>query len=293
MLMGLRSIDKIHSDDAAKTFIARYTQHARSRLSAYFPHDFNLTASDVLAMQNICVYEYTSLAGSFFCSLFTEQEWKDFEYNIDVQYYGDYAYGSPTGRAQGIGYVVELAARLQHKLLTSSDTSVNYTYDNNVKQFPFGQPFYMDMSHDDIILSVISALGLEYFNYGPKGLPVELDHAPKRTFHLSEMTPFGARFMSEIWTCPSSVSFDSLDPVLYTNPELGSKDTKSYIRFVLNNSPLPLKGLVGCEHAKDGFCPVDTFLKGVPTLKEKAKYQEACFGNYTTGRQVGDGAPGS
>ncbi|KAJ5201744.1 uncharacterized protein N7498_006407 [Penicillium cinerascens] len=285
--------DMTEGDHAAETFIARYTQNARSRLSAYLPRDFNLTAFDVLAMQNICVYEYTSLAGSFFCSLFTEQEWKDFEYNIDVQYYGDYAYGSPTGRAQGIGYVVELAARLQHKLLTSSDTSVNYTYDNNIKQFPFGQPFYMDMSHDDIILSVITALGLKYFNYGPKGLPVKLDRAPNRTFHLSEMTPFGARFMSEIWTCPSSVSFDSLDPVLYTNPELGSKDTRSYIRFMLNNSPLPMQGLIGCERAKNGFCPVDTFLKGVPTLKEKAKYQEACFGNYTTGSQVGDGAPGS
>jgi hypothetical protein len=244
-------------------------------------------------MQNICVYEYTSLSGSSFCSLFTEQEWKDFEYNIDVQYYGDYAYGSPTGRAQGIGYVVEVAARLQQKLLTSSDTSVNYTYDNNAKQFPFGQPFYMDMSHDDIILSVISALGLEYFNYGPKGLPVKLDHAPKRTFKLSEMTPFGARFMSEIWTCPSNVNFDSLDPVLYSNPELRSKGNKSYIRFVLNNAPLPLQGLVGCENAKNGFCPVDTFLKSVPTLKEKAMYQEACFGNYTTGSQVGDGAPNS
>lgn len=164
---------------------------------------------DVLAMQNLCAYEVTSLGGSSFCSLFTEQEWKDFSYNVDVQYYGDYAYGSPTGRAQGIGYVLELAARLQQKLITSSDTSINYTYDDNTAQFPFGQPFYLDMSHDDIILSVISALGLDYFKYGPKGLPGDVDHAPsKRTFSLSEMTPFGARFFSEIWTCPRDTSFD-------------------------------------------------------------------------------------
>ncbi|KAJ5116284.1 Histidine phosphatase superfamily clade-2 [Penicillium angulare] len=286
--------DMTEGDDAAQIFINRYTKNARSRFSSYLPSDFNLTALDVLAMQNICVYEQTSLGGSSFCSLFTEQEWKDFEYNIDVQYYGDYAYGSPTGRAQGIGYVLELAARLQHKLITSSDTSINYTYDNNLKQFPFGQPFYMDMSHDDIILSVINALSLEYFNYGPHGLPVNIDHAPKRNFTLNQMTPFGARFMSEIWTCPKNTSFSTLDPVLLSNPDLESeKGTTDYIRFVLNGAPLPLKGLKDCESAKEGFCPVQKFLRAVPGLKEKAEYQHACFGNYTTGSQVADGAPES
>jgi hypothetical protein len=253
-----------------------------------------LTASDVLAMQNLCAYEYTSLAGSSFCSLFTEQEWKDFEYNVDVQYYGDYAWGSPTGRAQGIGYVLELAARLQQKLITSSDTSINYTYDDNTAQFPFGQPFYMDMSHDDIILSVINALGVNYFKYGPHGLPGDLNHAPKRNFSLSEMTPFGARFMSEIWTCPRNHSFNELDPVLYENPVVDSTaDTTDYIRFVLNSAPLPLEGVVGCEGARNGFCPVDRFLHGIPTLEHTANYQKACFGKYPTGSQVGDGAPSS
>ncbi|KAJ5896907.1 uncharacterized protein N7473_006306 [Penicillium subrubescens] len=287
--------DMTEGDNDAEVFISRYTKAAHARLASYLPKDFNLTAMDVLAMQNLCAYEVTSLGGSSFCSLFTEQEWKDFAYNVDVQYYGDYAYGSPTGRAQGIGYVLELAARLQQKLITSSDTSINYTYDDNTAQFPFGQPFYVDMSHDDIILSVISALGLEHFKYGPNGLPGDVDHAPSnRTFSLSEMTPFGARFFSEIWTCPRDTSFDELDPILYENPSLGSAThTTDYIRFLLNNAPLPLDGLVGCEKAKNGFCPVERFLKAVPTLKKKAMYQEACFGNYTTGSQVGDGAPGS
>ncbi|GMF81939.1 unnamed protein product [Aspergillus oryzae] len=274
-------------------FIPRYTKNALSRLASYLPEDFNLTAYDVLAMQNLCVYENTSLGGSFFCSLFTEQEWKDFAYNVDIQYYGNFAFGSPTGRAQGIGYVLELAARLEGKLIHSSDTSINSTYDDNTTQFPLGQPFYMDMSHDDIILSVISALGLEHFKYGPHGLPINIDHAPSnRTFALNDLTPFGARFMSEVWTCPSNVSFDSLDPILYVNPRLEStRTTKRYIRFVLNNAPLPLDGLVGCEDSQNGFCAVDGFLSGVPTLKENAKYQEACFGEYPTGKQVEDGVP--
>ncbi|KAJ5652248.1 Histidine phosphatase superfamily clade-2 [Penicillium longicatenatum] len=286
--------DMSEGDDSAEIFIERYTRDARSRLASYFPRDFNVTAADVLAMQNLCAYEYTSLGGSYFCSLFTEQEWKDFAYNIDIQYYGDYAYGSPSGRAQGIGYVLELAARLQHKLITSSDTSINYTYDNNIAQFPFDQPFYMDMSHDDIILSVVNALGLDYFKFGPHGLPANVDHAPKRNFSLTQMTPFGARLMSEIWSCPSKTSFSNLGPVLLKNPTVQSgKNTTSYIRFVLNNAPLPLDGLVGCENSSQGFCPVEKFLGGVPTLKKNAEYQKACFGNYTTGHQVANGVPDS
>lgn len=70
-----------------------------------------------------------------------------------------------------IGYILELAARLQKKLITSSDTSVNFTLDNDVAQFSLDLPSYLDMSHNNIIFSVISALGLECFKYGRNGLP--------------------------------------------------------------------------------------------------------------------------
>lgn len=280
-------------DNEAEAFINKYTKTAIARLSQYLPYNFNLTAHDILAMQNICAYEYTSFAGSFFCSLFTEQEWKDYAYNLDIQYYGDYSYGSPTGRAQGIGWVLELAARLQHKLITSSDTSINSTFTDNESQFPLHQPFYMDMSHDSVIVSVLTALGLEYFKFGPDGLPGDISHAPNRTFQLSQMVPFGARLIAEVWTCPSDTSFTQLDPVLYKNPKdlKSNANTTDYIRFVLNGAPLPTNGLVGCENARNGFCPVKDFLKGVRALKKDARYQYACFGKYPHGGQVGDGVP--
>lgn len=246
-------------------------------------------------MQNLCPYETATLGNSAFCSLFTEQEWRDFEYNIDIQYYGDYGFGSSTGRAQGIGYILELAARLQGKLIPSSDTSINYTFDNNEVQFPLHQPLYMDMSHDSTIVSVLAALGLEYFKYGPHGLP-PLPHAPPRTFTLNQITPFGARLVSEIWTCPSASSVSHLDPVLYQNPDFSSKpsrNTTDYIRLVLNGAPVPLDGVVGCQDsAVNGFCAVKDFLKAVPELKSEAEYQYACFGKHDAGRgEVGDGRP--
>ena len=280
-------------DNTVYDFVSRYTRKALTRLSASLPPGFNLTAVDVLAMQNLCPYETATLGSSSFCSLFTEQEWRDYAYSIDLRYYSDYSFGSPAGRAYGIGYVLELAARLQSNLIYSSDTSINSTFDDNIAQFPLHQPFYMDMSHEHVICSVLTALGLEYFRYGPHGLPSSVDHAVPHTFQLENMTPFGSRLISEIWTCPSNTSFDGLSSTLYTNPDLSaSNDTKDYIRFVLNNAPLPLHGLPGCEeHSKKGFCPVDTFLRAVPLLKKDAMYQSACFGNYSTDRQVANGQP--
>ncbi|KAJ5728794.1 uncharacterized protein N7483_003302 [Penicillium malachiteum] len=280
--------DQTAGDEAARVFISRYLKEARSRLAPYLPSDFNLTTLDVLAMQTICAYEYTSLAGSSFCGLFTEDEWKGFAYNLDLQYYGNYGFPSPVGRAQGIGYVLELAARLEQELITSSDTSVNYTYDNNIAQFPLGQPFYMDMSHDSIIISVMAALNLDYFKYpSSTGMPGNVDHPQNRTFEISNVTPFGARLITELWTCPDDVTFDSLDPVLYTNPNLEStENTTKYIRFMLNGAPLPMTGVLGCENATNGFCPLEKFLSGVPELKEKANYQDACYSywrNHTYG----------
>ncbi|KAH1271212.1 hypothetical protein KXW98_004312 [Aspergillus fumigatus] len=283
--------DKSEGTTSAKKFIPRFTKPALSRLARFLPPDFNLTPSDITSMMNLCPYETAALGTiSPFCTLFTEQEWHDYAYNVDLQFYGNYGLGAPSGRAQGIGYVLELASRLAGRLIPTSDTSINSTYDNNAAQFPLHQPLYMDMSHDDVIVAVLAALGLEYFKYGEDGLPDEIEHAPERTFRLNEIVPFGARLVSEVWTCPAGpkMRFKELDATLYTNPSVRGTD---YIRFVLNGAPLPTQGLVGCERAENGFCALTDFLGGVAKLKEKAMYQVACFGNYTTGHQVGDGRP--
>ncbi|KAF9895205.1 hypothetical protein FE257_000107 [Aspergillus nanangensis] len=275
-------------------FIPRFTKEAQSRLAEFLPNDFDLTTLDVNAMLNLCPYETATLGNSSFCALFTEQEWKDFAYSIDVQYYGGWGFGSPAGRAQGIGYVLELAARLQGQTITTSDTSINTTFDSDPAMFPLNQPLYLDMSHDNIISAVLTALGLEHFNYGPHGLPVEVDHAVDRKFRLSEITPFGSHLVSEIWTCPADTRFDVLDGTQYENPDLSEVDgTTEYIRFVLNGAPLPLDGNEGCSKAKNGFCVLDEFLHGVSKLKELADYPGVCFGRYKSpnGEMVADGRP--
>jgi len=119
---------------------------------------------------------------------------------ISSDYY-DYAYGNPTGRAQGIGYVQELLARLNHTLITSSSSSVNSTLDDNPKTFPTDQPFYADFSHDDIIILVLTTLSVDYF-YDPPSL-IQFPPNPNRHFILSNLTPFGARLITETIGCSS------------------------------------------------------------------------------------------
>ncbi|EAW10996.1 histidine phosphatase family protein [Aspergillus clavatus NRRL 1] len=283
---------KTEGTRSATEYIPRFTKDAVSRLAQFLPGDFNLTAFDVASMMLTCPYEFAALGSSDFCSLFTEQEWKDWQYNVDLQFYGNYGWGAPSGRAQGIGYILELAARLEGKLIETSDTSINATFDDHEATFPLHQPLFLDMSHDDVIVAALAALGMDYFNHGPKGLPADVPHAPERAFKLNQISPFGAHFVSEIWTCPARTDFHNLDATLYKNPDLSARrDTADYIRFVLNGASVPTMGMPGCRKAKNGFCPVSDFLASVPQLKEDAMYRYACFGEYPTGHQVGNGQP--
>jgi hypothetical protein len=61
-----------------------YLKDAAKRLQPY-AKGLNLTTELVYAMQNLCPFETVSLGSSDFCGLFTEDEWRSFEYSL-----GDY-----------------------------------------------------------------------------------------------------------------------------------------------------------------------------------------------------------
>jgi len=46
-------------------------------------------------MQLMCAYELVALGGSEFCSLFTEEEFRGFEYAHDLQFFGAYCKSNP------------------------------------------------------------------------------------------------------------------------------------------------------------------------------------------------------
>jgi len=55
----------------------------------------NLTITDLYAMQNLCAYETVALGFSAFCDIFTEEEWKGFEYALDLGFWYSNSFGSP------------------------------------------------------------------------------------------------------------------------------------------------------------------------------------------------------
>lgn len=57
------------------------------------------------------------------------------------------------GAAMGIGWVQELISRLTKTRITKFNTSVNKTVVESEMYFPFGQPIYVDATHDATIAS--------------------------------------------------------------------------------------------------------------------------------------------
>lgn len=68
---------------AAAAWEAVYLKDAVKRLQGYIK-GVTLDVDDVYAMQNLCAFETVSLGFSEFCGLFTEEEWKGFEYSIGM-----------------------------------------------------------------------------------------------------------------------------------------------------------------------------------------------------------------
>ncbi|KJK77109.1 hypothetical protein H634G_07530 [Metarhizium anisopliae BRIP 53293] len=269
-------------------YIKIYLQKAVNRLQNNSAPGFIFNYTDVYAMQMMCAYEYAFIGASEFCNLFTEEEWEGFENALGILYYYWSSYGNPTGRAQGIGYLQELIARINHQTIGYSNSSVNRAFDNNTRDFPLGQQIYADFSHDSIIISVLTAMSIDYF----KDPPTITKFPPTDThFKLSKLTPFGSNLITEVIGCgtsnpdPVNISRISYSPTQYRYN--ASSSSHKFIRMRLNNGILPLNTIRGglCGNAThgrhDGLCELDRFLESQRDAYNLSNYQYACFGNYT------------
>lgn len=275
-------------------YISNYLPKASHRLSKYTPEHFKMSTNDAYAMQLLCAYEMAFIEHSEFCSLFTRLEWQVLENSLDLQFFYNHAFGNPTARAQGIGYVEELLARLQDKYIKHSESSVNSTLANNSQTFPLGMKFYADFTHDKMILATLTALSLDYFRdlhnletYPPR---------KERVFKLSEIVPFTARLVTEVIGCdsanPRAVTHER---VRYYASQYGyDTDTKSakyrFVRMRLNGGILPLSSIRGgkCNDRKDELCSLEDFIESQKDAQKRAQYAVACFGRYGVPNGAGD-----
>ncbi len=96
-----------------------------------------------------CAYETVALGYSAFCPLFTDKEWKGYQYRWDIYWWYGSSFGSPVSRAQGLGWVQELTSRLTHTPITQFNSSINSTLHNEI-HFPVNDPLYVDFTHDTV-----------------------------------------------------------------------------------------------------------------------------------------------
>lgn len=268
--------------NASNEWIHIYLQEATKRFQSNL-HGIDWDVTDTYAAQTLCPYETVAFGYSSFCNLFTYEEWKGFEYALDLYFAGTSAFQSPTARAVGLGYVQETIARLQNHTLGYSGSQINTTLDNNTETFPLNQSLYFDFSHDTNIMSILTAFGFKQFNT----LLSADKHPGPHNLTVSHLEPFGARLDIEVIKTPYPLSEDR------TYDKSGKETT--YLHFILNQRTLPLGfSFPECGSDRiDGWCELNTFLKVQEKSTELAKFDYACYGDYKPlpWGEVTDGAP--
>ncbi|KAF9455034.1 acid phosphatase [Macrolepiota fuliginosa MF-IS2] len=236
-----------------------YLSRAQRRLANQLP-GFNLTIADCFNMQQLCAYETVALGYSQFCGLFDEEEWEGYAYASALQIWYGAGPGNPATAAMGIGYVQELVSRLTKTRITEFNTSVNKSIVTNEILFPLDQPIYVDATHDTVMSTIYVAMNFTSFI---RSGPLPADYIPDNvSYKTNEVNPFAVNLVGQVLSCPAS-------------------GTPTHIRWILNDGVLPLTGISGCKHNKNGMCEIDTFINGMKQRIAEVDYQFGCFGNYT------------
>ncbi|WVQ85972.1 hypothetical protein IAT38_008140 [Cryptococcus sp. DSM 104549] len=225
---------------------------------------FNLTVSDVAALMNACPFDSFKLQKpSPICSLFTEEEWKGYNYAYDLTQFDNAGYGGPIGSAWGVGWVVEMIGRLNHTY-PAQVGSINSTLATSAETFPLDYPIYLDFTHDTALESAITAMQLLKADYNGN---VTLDTIDEnRAWQSAKMAPMGGRLVVEKLSCAS-----------------GGSTNGTFVRMLLNDAVLPLYTLEECNHswgADQGLCELSKFISSQAYALEGADFAN-CANNYT------------
>ena len=111
-----------------------------------------LENGDTVMIMDMCAFETVASSTnslSPFCSLFTQEEWQQYDYYETLGKYYGFASYDHLGPTQGVGFANELIARLTRQPV-KDHTSVNDTLDSDPTTFPLGGDWriYADFSHD-------------------------------------------------------------------------------------------------------------------------------------------------
>ncbi|KAI9065943.1 acid phosphatase [Trametes sanguinea] len=201
-----------------------------------------LTNDDVFHLMAMCPFDSVAKETmSPFCAMFTEDEFRAFEYHGDLEKYYKTGYGEKLGPIQGVGYVNELLARL-------TGTPVkDHTTHNSSLEFPLDRTVYADFTHENLMIAVYAAMGL--FNVTE---PLDPWHMPSpdhkdpsgQSWIASRMVPFSSRMVTERLAC--------VRPDYNEEEKIGT-----YVRVLVNDEVQPLEFCGG----EEGLCELEKFVE--------------------------------
>lgn len=244
---------------AQTAFASTFVPAISARLNVALPKA-NLTDRDTITLMDLCPFEtVASPVGkpSQFCALFSQDEWRQYDYYQTLGKYYGYGPGNPLGPTQGVGYVNELIARLTGKAVVDH-TSSNSSLDENIETFPLSRTFYADFGHDNDMTAVFGALGL--YDVTPSLLTTELMTIEETQGYSAAWTvPFAARAIFEKMNCS------------------GMKE--EMVRVLVNGRVLPLEL---CEADALGRCTLSQFVGSLSFARSGGRWDQ-CFANAELG----------
>ncbi|KAI9458279.1 phytase [Russula earlei] len=226
-------------DEESKTWLKLFASSIKKRLRKAAP-GAKLTNKDVYNLMSLCAFHsQAKMAPSPFCGLFTANEFKDYEYHADLGKFYSNGHGGYLGPVQGVGYVNELLARLTGWPVRDN-TQTNRTLDASEETFPLNRTLYADFTHDNVMVSIYSALGLFRQYLLPNKTLDPAKPSPLRTWIASKLVPFGTRMVVERLQCIGYRPFPK----------------GVFVRILVNDALQPLEFCGGVA----GMCELDLFV---------------------------------
>ncbi|KAH9896773.1 phosphoglycerate mutase-like protein [Cubamyces lactineus] len=239
-------------DTSAKASIFRATYQGKiaSRLNRFLD-GLELADSDVGVMQDLCGFQAEINGDTRFCDVFTESEWKDYEYAHDLNYYYGSGPGNPFSATVGYPWL--------HAVTDLFVSSPNRT---EARQDFVPPALIMSFTHDNNLPPVVSALGVWNSSsaHGVYPLSVEAPN-PGRTFRSSYLVSFRGYVALERLSCRSDATSTSVKHGARQSLESQAAHTSArvqkFVRIRINNAVVPVPH---CDTGPGFSCPLGAFV---------------------------------
>lgn len=242
-------------DNAQDIWTEIFIPPIQTRLNKALP-GANLSVQQTIDMMDLCPFETvadTQGKISQFCSLFSEEEWHQYDYYQSLGKYYGYGPGNPLGPTQGVGFANELVARLTNSPV-KDHTSTNSTLDTNSATFPIDKQhkLFADFSHDNDMTGIFSALGL--YNATKPLSNTTIETAQEASGYSASWTvPFGGRAYFEKMQC--------------------SGENEELVRVIVNDRVVPLDQ---CGGDTLGRCKLNAFIESLSFAQDGGQWA-SCF----------------